>query len=425
MPDSGYNDPMNNTKPTSCTVLDPLANLPPASCFKAKTAPGSIKSTGTTVTDNAQLANEAITCPLDTSPKELKIRAADDFHYHFRDGVALTRTVTDAAQQFKRVVAMPNTQPPITTVKQALDYRQRILDAVPTALNKTSITHKASSNFDPLMMLYLTADTTVADIQAASVCPHILGFKLYPAGATTGSSAGITDLNQLASVLEALQKHQVHLSIHGEVTDPQVDCFDREQVFIERYLSHWVKQFPKLKIVLEHVTTRYAVDFVKQQDAQRVAATITPHHLWCNRNHLLAQRLRPHYYCLPILKRNDDQVALIEAAISGDPHFFLGSDGAPHVQTDKESACGCAGIYHGAHTLALYAALFDHYQALDKLENFCSIHGAQFYGLALHQEHITLQAKSNTIASALALADNKVIPLFAAQAWPWQLMQYK
>lgn len=345
-----------------------------------------------------------------TPPQAITLRAADDCHYHFREDAALQRTVPDAAQQFERVIAMPNTTQPIVSIKQARAYRKAILQHVPTGLS-----------LQPLMTLYLQTAMSQHTLRQAAAEDIVHALKLYPAGATTGSRSGPRDLNALYPLLEQLQNLRLPLLVHAEVTDPEVDCFEREIVFIERYLQHWVRDFPELKIVVEHVTSAETIQFVQSCKSQWVGATITPHHLWCNRNHLLAQSLRPDYYCLPILKHAQDQQALIQAAISGDPHFFLGSDGAPHTLDKKYNACGCAGIYHGTHTLELYAQLFAQHNALQHLEAFCSIHGAKFYGLPLNQQYITLQPHTHNLTELLPYASGSVKPLFAGKAWHWKL----
>lgn len=345
-------------------------------------------------------------------PQTITLRTPDDWHYHFRDEHTLQRTVPDAALQFQRVIAMPNTQPPITSVTMAEAYRQRILQHRPTG-----------NTFEPRMTLYLTEHTSPSEVAAAATCDYVQAIKLYPAGATTGSAAGIKDYRKLYPIFSAMQQHDVPLQVHAEVNDPTVDCFEREAVFIERHLQHWVKDFPELRLVMEHVTSRHGVAFVQSCPAKYVGATITPHHLWCNRNDLLAVRIRPHYYCLPILKRAEDQQALINAATGGDAHFFLGSDGAPHAIAHKESSCGCAGIYHGPHTLELYAALFDQHQALSKLEDFCSVFGANFYKMPLNTGTVTLQKTEHQLGDTLKLdAEQQVKLFFSGKTWPWKLI---
>lgn len=346
----------------------------------------------------------------------IAIRSPDDMHFHFRDNYFLARTVSDAALQFSRVVAMPNLASPVTSISAALDYRNRILSQSRLAQEAA----QENSDFEPLMTLYLTENTTCEDVANVANNNFIHAFKLYPAGVTTGAEHGVKDLSNLYPVFTAMQKNAVPLLIHAEIDDPNVDCFDREAVFIERYLKQWVQQFPELKIVMEHVTTKTAVDFVTAQN-NNIAATITPHHLWCNRNHLLAVKLRPHYYCLPILKRAEDQQALIAAATSGNKKFFLGSDGAPHSISNKENSCGCAGIYHGRHTLALYASLFDKYNSIDKLEDFCSRFGAEFYGLSLNKNKIILEKNTDQIVESLDFGEDQVKPFFAGQELPWKI----
>ena len=300
--------------------------------------------------------------------QQLIIARPDDWHLHLRDGALLQTTVPASARVFHRAVVMPNLVPPVTTVEMALAYRERIMAALP-----------AEMTFEPLMALYLTADTSVAEVKKAAADRRIIGFKLYPSGATTNSAAGVKSVEALAPVLDAMQQHGVPLLVHGEVTDKEIDIFDRERVFIERHLMPITQQFPGLKLILEHITTVDAVDFVSEAN-ENVAATMTPQHLLMNRNDLLVGGVRPHNYCLPILKRREHQVRLQQAALSGNPKFFLGTDSAPHVQANKETSCGCAGCYSAPAAIELYAEFFAQHQALDKLENFASVFGAAFYG---------------------------------------------
>lgn len=340
--------------------------------------------------------------------KELTLKQPDDWHIHCRDGAYLERTVADAANTFARAIIMPNLAPPLTEVAQIKAYRQRILAAIPEG-----------KNFTPLMTLYLT-DSLPLDIIAQAKQEGIIAAKLYPAGATTHSEAGVTDIKYLYPLFEEMQKQQMLLLIHGEVTDNRVDIFDRESVFIETQLAPLVKQFPHLKIVLEHISTKKAVEFV-EQSPDNVAATITAHHLLINRNHLLVGGIKPHHYCLPIVKRATDQQALMAAASSGNPKFFLGTDSAPHAKSKKESACGCAGIYTAHIALECYATAFENIDALDKLENFASVFGAEFYGLPVNQNTLTLVRQPQTVAKQLQFGDEVVIPFLAGETINWRI----
>jgi dihydroorotase len=341
-------------------------------------------------------------------PPQLTLTRPDDWHIHLRDGPALTRTVADAARQFARAIVMPNLVPPVMNTEQALVYKQRILAARP-----------AGSQFEPLMVLYLTDKTDPAEIAKAKAA-GVVACKLYPAGATTNSDSGVTHLKNIYSVLEAMQKEGMHFLLHGEVTDSSIDIFDREKTFIDRNLRPLVQEFPSLKMVLEHITTQEAAEFVADAPAN-IAATITAHHLLYNRNHMLAGGIRPHYYCLPILKRNTHQQALIKAAISGNPKFFLGTDSAPHAKDKKEASCGCAGSYTAYAALELYAEAFEAANALDKLEGFASHFGADFYGLPRNPEQITLIKNSWQAPESLAFADSQLVPLRAGETLQWQL----
>ena len=341
-------------------------------------------------------------------PQQLTLTRPDDWHIHLRDGAALTRTVADAARQFARAIVMPNLVPPVMNTEQALAYKQRILAARP-----------ADSQFEPLMVLYLTDKTDPAEIAKAKAA-GIVACKLYPAGATTNSDSGVTHLKNIYPVLEAMQKEGMHFLLHGEVTDSSIDIFDREKTFIDRSLRPLVQEFPALKMVLEHITTQEAAEFVAEAPAN-IAATITAHHLLYNRNHMLAGGIRPHYYCLPILKRNTHQQALIKAAISGNPKFFLGTDSAPHAKDKKEAACGCAGSYTAYAALELYAEAFESANALDKLEGFASHFGADFYGLPRNQAQVTLIKNSWQAPESLAFADAQLVPLRAGETLQWQL----
>jgi len=341
--------------------------------------------------------------------KELTITRPDDWHIHLRDEAALTRTVPDAARQFARAIVMPNLVPPVMNAQQALAYRDRIMAQVPDTLA-----------FEPLMVLYLTDNTSAADIDTARAAGVVAG-KLYPAGATTNSDSGVTDLAHLYPALEAMQREGMHLLIHGEVTDSSIDIFDREKVFLERSLRKVVADFPGLSIVLEHITTADAVDFVLAAPAN-VGATITAHHLLYNRNHMLAGGIKPHYYCLPILKRQTHQQALLAAATGGNPKFFLGTDSAPHAKSQKEAACGCAGSYTAYSAIQLYAEAFDAANALDKLEGFASHFGPDFYALPRNQDTITLTRKAWQLPSSLPYLDEQIVPLCAGETLNWQVL---
>lgn len=343
--------------------------------------------------------------------QQLTIARPDDWHLHLRDGALLQTTVPASARVFHRAVVMPNLVPPVTTVEMALAYRERIMAALP-----------AEMTFEPLMALYLTADTSVAEVKKAAADRRIIGFKLYPSGATTNSAAGVKSVEALAPVLDAMQQHGVPLLVHGEVTDKEIDIFDRERVFIERHLMPITQQFPGLKLILEHITTGDAVDFVSEAN-ENVAATMTPQHLLMNRNDLLVGGVRPHNYCLPILKRREHQVRLQQAALSGNPKFFLGTDSAPHVQANKETSCGCAGCYSAPAAIELYAEFFAQHQALDKLENFASVFGAAFYGFEKNQQTITLSQSPWQVAATLDTADGPMVPYYAGNTLQWQVSE--
>lgn len=337
----------------------------------------------------------------------LTLTRPDDWHIHLRDGAALARTVGDAARSFQRAIVMPNLVPPVMDTAQALDYKARILAARP-----------ASDPFEPLMVLYLTDNTDPAEIARAKAA-GIHAAKLYPAGATTNSDSGVTDLRKIYPVLEAMQKEGMLFLLHGEVTDSSIDIFDREKVFLEKIFSRLVADFPGLKMVLEHITTRDSAEFVSEAPAT-IAATITAHHLLYNRNHMLVGGIRPHYYCLPILKRNTHQQALIAAATSGNPKFFLGTDSAPHAQNKKEAACGCAGSYTAYAAIELYAEVFEDAGALDKLEAFASHFGADFYQLPRNTDTITLIKRDWQMPASLPMGDQTLIPLRAGETLRWQ-----
>lgn len=340
---------------------------------------------------------------------KLTITRPDDWHLHLRDGIYLRTTVAHTARQFGRAIVMPNLNPPVTTTAQAEAYRTRILAALP-----------ANLRFEPLMTLYLTDSTPAAEIRRAKHSGMIHGVKLYPAGATTHSDAGVTRLDHTYSALEAMQEIGLPLLVHGEVTDADVDIFDRERVFIERQLSPLIERFPGLRIVFEHITTREAVDFVTAAPAH-IGATLTAHHLLMNRNHLLAGGIRPHHYCLPVLKRERDRVALLQAAIGGNPKFFLGTDSAPHPRSAKETACGCAGIYTAHAALEFYAEAFEAAGALAGLEAFASFHGADFYGMPRNGDTLTLIKEDQDVPASLPFGEETLIPLRAGGALKWRL----
>lgn len=340
--------------------------------------------------------------------QQLTLTRPDDWHIHLRDGSALTRTVGDAAQQFARAIVMPNLVPPVMNTEQAQAYKERILAARPKG-----------SQFEPLMVLYLTDNTDPAEIAIAKA-NGVTACKLYPAGATTNSASGVTDLKKIYPVLAAMQNAGMHFLLHGEVTDSAIDIFDREKVFLDRTFSQVVKDFPALNMVLEHITTADAAQFVAEAPGN-VAATITAHHLLYNRNHMLAGGIRPHYYCLPILKRGTHQQALIKAATSGSPKFFLGTDSAPHAKDKKEAACGCAGSYTAYAAIELYAEAFEDAGALDKLEAFASHFGADFYGLPRNTDTITLSKQDWQVPDTLSLGDQPLVPLRAGETLRWQL----
>jgi dihydroorotase len=310
-----------------------------------------------------------------------------------------------------RAIIMPNLSPPVKSVHQAQTYRKEIIKALPT-----------NSDFNPLMVLYLTDGTVPKEIEAAGVAPEIYAAKLYPAGATTNSGNGVTNITNIYPALEAMQKEEIPLLVHGEVTDPEVDVFDRESVFIEKVLDRVVKDFPGLKIVFEHITTKDAVDYVLRCK-DNIGATITPHHLLANRNHMFVGGIKPHYYCLPVLKRhNPDQKALLKAAISGNPKFFLGTDSAPHDREKKESACGCAGIFSAHAAIELYAEAFDGEGAIERLEGFASIFGPGFYGLPQNREKITLERLPWSVPDHYEFAGSKLTPFFAGTELSWRLL---
>ncbi|MDG4596343.1 MAG: dihydroorotase [Candidatus Contendobacter sp.] len=339
----------------------------------------------------------------------LTLTRPDDWHLHVRDGAAMRAVVPHSARQFARAIIMPNLRPPVTTTEQALAYRERILAAVPEGWA-----------FQPLMTLYLTNNTPPDEIARVRESSHVVACKLYPAGATTNADSGVTAIEEIYSVLEAMQARGLPLLIHGEVTDPTVDVFDREAVFIDQVLTPLIWDFPELKIVLEHITTEDAVDYVREAPVT-VAATITAHHLLYNRNAIFQGGLRPHHYCLPILKRERHRQALIQAATSGNPKFFLGTDSAPHPRRGKETACGCAGCYTAHAALELYAEAFDAAGALDKLEAFASFHGADLYGLPRNVGTVTLNRQPTPVPESFPFGDDELIPLRAGEMLGWRM----
>ena len=333
----------------------------------------------------------------------------DDGHLHLREGDSLASVLPHTARCFGRAIVMPNLKSPITTTKRALDYRELILAALPE-----------NSRFEPLMTLYLTDDTPPEEIARAKLSGRIHGVKLYPAGATTHSDAGVTRLSRCFHTLEKMQELGIPLLIHGEVTAPEIDIFDREKAFLEMTLGPLVERFPDLKVVIEHITTRDAVQYV-EVTGPNIGATITAHHLLMNRNALFLGGIRPHNYCLPVLKREEHREALVEAAISGNPKFFLGTDSAPHAKHTKEAACGCAGLYTAHAAIELYASAFEEAHALDKLEGFASFHGADFYGLPRNKDRITLVRKEWRVPDSYKFGEHEVVPMRAGESLAWQL----
>ena len=345
------------------------------------------------------------------TPTRLEITRPDDWHLHLRDGDALASVIGHTAERFARAIVMPNLKPPVTTVAQAEDYRRRIMASLP-----------AGSRFQPLMTLYLTEDTPVDEIARATDSDSVFAVKYYPAGATTNSQSGVRELSRVYHVLEAMERLELPLLLHGEVTDPAIDIFDRERVFIERHLLPLQARFPGLRMVLEHITTRDAVEFVRGAPAN-VAATITAHHLLLNRNALFEGGIRPHNYCAPILKRETHRAALLLAATSGDAHFFLGTDSAPHARETKETACGCAGLYTAHAAIELYAEAFDQAGRLDRLEAFASFHGADFYRLPRNQDRIALERTPWIVPHDYPLAGSTCRPMRAGESVAWSLAQ--
>ena len=341
----------------------------------------------------------------------LTLARPDDWHLHLRDGAALAVVVPHTARQFARAIVMPNLKPPVTATAQAAAYRERILAAVPQGLT-----------FAPLMTLYLTDNTPPEEIDRAKASGFVHAVKYYPAGATTNSAAGVTAIEQCFATLARMEEAGLPLLVHGEVTDAEVDIFDRERVFIERVLAPLLQRFPRLRLVLEHITTLEGVQFVASM-GPNVAGTLTAHHLLLNRNALLAGGVRPHHYCLPVLKRESHRQALLKAATSGSPKFFLGTDSAPHARSAKEAACGCAGCYTALHALELYAEAFEAAGALDKLESFASFHGADFYGLPRNTDKVTLEKAAWHVPDSLPFCDDVLVPLRAGETLQWKLRE--
>ena len=341
---------------------------------------------------------------------KITISRPDDWHLHLRDGAAMQAVVADTAKQFGRAIVMPNLRPPVTNVALAGEYRERILQALP-----------ADSTFQPLMTLYLTDKTTTDDIHAAKASGFVHGVKLYPAGATTNSDSGVTSLEKCAGALQAMQDVGMPLLVHGEVADADVDVFDREKVFINRHMNSLIANYPDLKVVFEHITTKDAAEFVAAA-GPNVAATITVHHLLMNRNDLFKGGIRPHHYCLPILKREEHRLALVKAATSGSPKFFLGTDSAPHAKNAKETSCGCAGMYTAHAAIELYTEVFEAANALDRLEGFASFYGADFYGLPRNAEQVTLTKESWPVPNSYPYDGDVLVPLRAGETIDWRLV---
>lgn len=341
---------------------------------------------------------------------ELTLTRPDDWHLHLRDEALMASVLPDTARQFARAIVMPNLRPPVTTTAQAQAYRQRILAALPAGLK-----------FEPLMTLYLTDNTSAAEIKLAKASGVVRAVKLYPAGATTNSDAGVTDLRKTYIALEAMADCGMPLLVHGEVTESSIDIFDREAIFIERVLQPLLKDLPNLRVVFEHITTREAAQFVTSAP-DNIAATLTPQHLLYNRNAMLVGGIRPHFYCLPVLKRESHREALVKAATSGNPKFFLGTDSAPHAQHTKENACGCAGCYSAHSALELYAEAFEAAGALDKLEGFASFYGADFYGLPRNTEQITLRKTDWQVTVTVGFGEHRLVPLRAGETLSWKVV---
>ncbi|MBI5919601.1 MAG: dihydroorotase [Nitrosomonadales bacterium] len=340
----------------------------------------------------------------------LTLTRPDDWHLHLRDDALMASVLPDTARQFARAIVMPNLRPPVTTTEQAEAYRERIIKALP-----------AGMKFEPLMTLYLTDNTSADEIKRAKQSGVVHGVKLYPAGATTNSDAGVTDLRKTYAALEAMQECGIPLLVHGEVTSPDIDIFDREAVFIERVMQPLLEDLPELRVVFEHITTKDAAEFVAAAPTN-IAATLTPQHLLYNRNAMLVGGIRPHFYCLPILKRETHREALVKAATSGSPKFFLGTDSAPHAQHTKENACGCAGCYSAHAAIELYAEAFEAAGALDKLEAFASFHGADFYRLPRNTDTITLRREEWHMPHTVEFGGSKLVPLRAGERMGWRMV---
>ena len=344
------------------------------------------------------------------SPDTITLIRPDDWHLHLRDGAHMASVLPHTARQFARAIVMPNLKPPVTTAADAAAYRERILAALPPGMA-----------FEPLMTLYLTDNTDPDEIRRAQDTGFIHAVKLYPAGATTNSAAGVTDLRKCYKTLEVMQEVDMPLLVHGEVTNHDIDLFDREAVFIERVMRPLRRDFPELKIVFEHITTRDAAQYVAEAEGP-IAATITAHHLLYNRNEIFKGGINPHYYCLPVLKREEHRLALVTAATSGDERFFLGTDSAPHAVHAKESACGCAGCYTALHAMELYATAFEQAGALDKLEAFASLNGPGFYGLPVNSGSVTLKRETWTIPPSVPMGEHALVPLDAGQQLHWKML---
>ena len=343
----------------------------------------------------------------------ITITQPDDWHLHVRDGAILAAVIGDTARRFGRALIMPNLKPPVTTVAMAREYRDQILAVVPDGLE-----------LDPVMSLYLTDNTAISEVDAAASDPHVAAFKLYPAGATTNSNHGVSRMANVMPVLERMAERGVILQIHGEVTDSHVDIFDREAAFIDQVLLPLIKELPELRVIFEHITTKQAVEFVMEGNADTLAATITPQHLLYSRNVIFQGGIQPHYYCLPILKREIHQQALQQAATSGNSRFFLGTDSAPHRKTDKESACGCAGCYSAINAIELYAEVFDSLDKLPMLEGFASFFGADYYGLPRNEQQISLRRSTWITPQEVAIENDahSIVPFDAGVERQWQLL---
>jgi dihydroorotase len=342
--------------------------------------------------------------------KTLTITRPDDWHLHLRDEALMQSVLPDTARQFARAIVMPNLRPPVTTTEQALAYRQRILAALPKGLS-----------FEPLMTLYLTDNTSAEEIKKAKASGIVHAVKLYPAGATTNSDAGVTDLRKTYAALEEMQRCDMPLLVHGEVTGPDIDIFDREAVFIDRVMQPLLNDLPGLRVVFEHITTKDAAEFVMSAP-DTIAATLTPQHLLYNRNAMLVGGIRPHFYCLPILKRETHREALVKSATSGSKKIFLGTDSAPHAQHTKENACGCAGCYSAHSAIELYAEAFEAAGALDKLEGFASFYGADYYGLSRNTQKVTLSKVEWQVPTSLGFGEHRLVPLRAGEKMRWKLV---